>query len=224
MRYEIQHIVMIYAVLQRVYDATIRDWLPVKNRTLNGVKVRDTPILDRTADRPNYKEGLISAIHDNVSEGDTVEIVGFGRGVSTVHILQAGASKVIAHEAAKEMIKKGIQTLENNEVKSKRVTVRHSVIGEPVDIYGVFDEAEVISPEKLTDADVLVLDCEGSEISILDDLGTWPDTIICETHPGEKGAPTEDVTSLLERYDIEIRDYVQYKDSDKDIVTGMRSN
>lgn len=197
----------IYETVQKIYNNTIREMLPKKTRSLADVTVRDTPLFDLSADNPRYKIGFIMAIHDNISPGDTVDIIGFGRGASTVHVLWAGAAEVNAYEAASDMIPTGIDTLRRNlDTNTAKVEVRNAVVGEPVDVYGDYSEADLVSPGELSEADVLILDCEGAETDILSNIGTHPETIICETHP-TKGAPPEKVVDILDdEYAISIRE------------------
>lgn len=196
-----------FSLIRSFYDETIRDLLPRKYRVFAGVAVYDGPILDFTSTKPYYKEGLLNAIEEHVDDGDEVELVGFGRGVSTVYALSAGAAAVTAHEAAREMIEIGKHTVDVNRTGSGELDVRHSIVGEGIDIYGDGAHAEVIPPSELSTADILILDCEGAEQSILSGLGNWPTTIICETHP-EKGVPTDEtVAAIPDRYEISTRDY-----------------
>lgn len=207
--------------LRTVYNRTVREHLPRKYRLLAGVAVYDAAMLDVTVDLPQYKAGLMNAIRTGIETGDRVELVGFGRGVSTVHCLRAGADTVVAYEAAEEMIELGTHTLEANLAGDGRVIVRHALVGDGVDVYGDAADAEAVSPETLCDADVLVLDCEGAEVSILEGLGTYPDTIICEAHP-DHGATTERLRSLLEpRYDVTTYAYHPER-TEKDVLLARR--
>jgi hypothetical protein len=213
----------IYRKVQKVYNNSIRDSLPKKNRSLAGVHVRDTPLFDLHADNPRYKIGLILALYDYVSPGDQVEIVGFGRGVTTTHMFWAGASQVIGYEGAMSMIEKGVETVKRNCVTTPSLTVKHSIVGDPIDVYGNFSDAKIISPSELADSDILVLDCEGAEKSILTDLGNHPETVICETHP-TKGAPAEKIVELLEdQYVVSTRSHKPQRDA-KEIVIGTRDS
>ena len=82
------------------------------------------------------------AIHDNISEENTVDIIGFGRGVSTIHILRAGAAEVTAHEATSNMITTGIDTLKRNvDSDITKVEIKNAVVGELVDMYGNYPGA-----------------------------------------------------------------------------------
>jgi len=209
----------IHETVQKIYNNTIRGQLPKKNRTLADVTVHDTPLFDLSADNPRYKIGFLMAIHDNISEGDTVDVIGFGRGVSTVHILRSGAIEVNAYEAASNMITIGIDTLKRNvDSNAAKVEVKNAVVGEPVDVYGDYSDADLVSPSELSKADVLVLDCEGAETDILSNLEAYPKTIICETHP-TKGAPPETIVDILhDKYEISIRDHKLSDHSTKVVV------
>lgn len=212
----------LYKTVRKIYNNTIRRSLPKKNRTLAGVTVHDTPLFDLSADNPRYKTGFLMAIHDNISEGDTVDIIGFGRGVSTVHILRAGAKKVNAYEAASDMITLGTDTLKRNvDSNTAKVEIKNAVVGEPVDVYGDYSDADFVSPGELSMSDVFVLDCEGAETDILSNLGTYPNTIICETHP-TKGAPPEAIVDILEdEYETSIREHKLSEHPTK-VVVGHR--
>jgi len=211
--------------IRRLYNATFRPHLPKKHRLLAGVAVRDAPLLDMTADKPGYKMGLIKAIQETVTQGDVVELVGFGRAVTTIHALDAGAASIVAYEGASEMIELGRETLRINRPcdSASRVEISHALVGEPVSVYGTAENASIVSPSDISSSDILILDCEGSEKSILDGLGTFPNRIICETHP-ERGVPTEDILSILEReYDTTLRDYRPDDTLGKKVIVGHKT-
>lgn len=196
-----------YNTIQTIYDLTIRTYLPKKYRLLAGVAVPDAPLLDFTADKKGYKHGLMSAISEGVKEGDQVALIGFGRGVSTVRAFDAGAEQVTAYEAAEEMISLARKTVEVNRPFNSQLTVEHAIVGDPIEIYGNDSKARIQSPENLSKTDVLILDCEGSEKSIIEKMGINPETIICETHP-ERGVPTDEVLNVIpDSYSVSLRDY-----------------
>lgn len=219
------HMVMMWGTIaQKAYNNVIRDRLPRKFAVYAGVPARGARLFDVTDQFPHYKPGLLSAIEENVEDGDHVELVGFGRGVSTVKILEAGAAHVTAHEASQEMIAIGNETLQVNGIQDDAVTVNHTLVGEAIDVYGGAETATVVSPSQLSDADVLVLDCEGAESSILDALGRRPETIIVETHP-ECGVPPEATrTQLVGDYDLDSRRYSPTREAEKQVVTGTLNN
>lgn len=186
---------MVSTWIQQTYNEVLRDKVPRVFGVYAGVPVRNAPILDRTKNHPNYKYGFLRSIEEGVDDGDTVCLVGFGRGVSSVYAVRAGAAEVIAYEGAREMIEVGLETLEMQGLES-RVSIRHAIVGDAIDLYGTPEGAGTVSPADLPNCDVLVLDCEGAEIGILDDLESPPDRIIVETHP-PKGAPDDRVRELL---------------------------
>lgn len=210
-------------LVQQVYNRALRERLPRKPGIYAGVPARTCKLFDATDHFPDYKRGVVEAIQEHVSEGDHVELVGFGRGISTVHILRAGAEHVTAHEAAPEMIEIGRETLTLNAVPEDAVDVRHSLVGEAVDVYGDESGATVVSPSELSSADVLLLDCEGAEESILAALGESPPTVIVETHP-ERGVPPQaTIDALDDDYEIERRQYHPEREPEKQVIVGTRS-
>ena len=209
-----------YELLQKIYNNTIRSYLPTKYRLLAGVAVPDAPLLDFTADKKNYKKGLMSAIAEGVEQGDQVDLVGFGRGVSTVRTFDAGAEHVTAYEAAEEMITLAEKTVNVNRPFNSQLTIEQAIVGDPIEVYGDDSNASIQDPKNLCDADVLILDCEGSERSIIENLGNYPKTIICETHP-ERGVPTDRVLNVIpNEYSINLRDYEPNCRPGKEIILG----
>ena len=68
-------------------------------------------------------------------------------------------------------------------------------------------ESERVPPENISECDVLVSDCEGAELGILEEIEIRPESIVVETH-GIQGSPTDDVESVLKDrgYRIENRE------------------
>lgn len=208
-------------LIRHIYDNTIRDYLPRKYRVVSGVAVKDLRLFDRTQEDPQYKAGLVSAIHDHVSEGDSIDLVGFGMGMSTVHLLDAGASTVTAYEGAQKMIDIGENTLRVNRTGKGEVEINHAIVGDPINIWGDASDAEMISPREISNSDVLVLDCEGAELSIIGDLGTLPPCIICETHP-DRGAPATKIKEKIDdAYKIITYEYEPNANKEKEVVVGI---
>lgn len=213
----------LYGAVQTAYNKTIRHRLPRKYRVLAGVAVHDAALFDAKDRFPNYKQGLIDVIHDVISEDDSVEIVGFGRGVSTVHCCLAGADEITAYEASHEMIEMGRHTLGTNNYPSTDITIQHALVGEAIDVFGDLAGAERLEPVEIGMSDVLVLDCEGAERTIVSGLENRPRSIICETHP-EKGAPTNEVLAKIPaEYETEVRNYHPRVDKKKVIIATRRA-
>ena len=82
---------------------------------------------------------------------------------------------------------------------SRRLTVKHAVVGEAINVYGDPDQHSplVVAPTELPPCDILELDCEGAETVILRNITIRPRVIVVETH-GLYGAPTWMVKELLE--------------------------
>lgn len=152
----------------------------------NGVAVRDRGVLDPTDHEPEFKADLVRAVRTAVEPGDEVVIVGGGRSVVAVHAARVGGN-VTVYEAAGEMVSLAADVRALNAVGFE---LRHAVVGDPIDVYGDTQHALRVKPAALT-GDVLVLDCEGAERSILPDVQGFRD-IVVETHPAQ-GAPTAEV-------------------------------
>ncbi len=209
-------------VVQRVYDAVLRERLPLTMGAVAGVPALYPRLLDATKNHPDYKRGLIRAIHDNCGDR-SVTVVGLGRGVSTVHCIRAGATRVDAFEASASMIGVAEQTFAACPYDpTERVTVHHSVVGEAVEVYGK-GVGDQVSVDELPGNDVLVLDCEGAERSILDGLSDdrRGSTAIVETHP-ERGVTTDETRKRLERlYDsVGEREYMPEDDRGKRVLVA----
>lgn len=194
---------MLREVIRTLYNKTVRPYLPRKISIYAGVPVRSAGLFDMNDHHPNYKKGLIDAISETISNNDTVVLVGFGRGVSAVHCLRSGASEVIAYEAATQMCELGRETLELTG-DSKSVDINHAIVGEEINVYGDSTNAAVVTPDNLKYGDVLLLDCEGAEASILGGLDWRPGSCIIETHP-ERGVPTEKTASMLTDLGYDVR-------------------
>lgn len=213
-----------HRLVHAVYDRTLRRWLPKRYGVLNGVAVRNQGILDRQFVIPDYKARLIDAVHEVVEAGDEVVIVALGRGVSTVHALWAGADHVTAIEGAESMLALGQDTLRAMKLADD-VSIVHAVVGESPAMYGPAGEADAIEPAELETGDVLVLDCEGAERSILEGLDDEPSRIACETHP-DYGTDDDLIGSILRErgYAVEVWDYKPHDEtSQKHILIGRQT-
>lgn len=186
-------------------------FLPWITRQYNGVTVpshKPTGALIpgvETDHRPDYEEGLVRSLEDNVRKGDSVVICGGGLGVSTVKAskLTNYSSEIRVYEGSESQIKLLKNTLELNEV-GKKVTIRHAVVGDKKKVWGSAENADEIHPSALPACDLLELDIEGSELDLLKNLTIQPDRIIVETH-GYLGAGTKEVKSVLEQKGYKIK-------------------
>jgi threonine dehydrogenase-like Zn-dependent dehydrogenase len=165
--------------------------------SFNGVPVRGIHLFDSTDTFPAYEAPLLSAVRGTVQSGDTVVVIGGGRGVSTVVAAQrAGPSgDVIAYEAGEERVAMATETVELSNMEDT-ARIEHAVVGDDVEIVGDLGDPDYILPTAVPDADVLVLDCEGAELGILSAIEQEPRAIIVETH-GFLDAPEAAVREIL---------------------------
>lgn len=160
----------------------------------NGVTVRYPALTDLTR-RFDHKPEMMALLDRAVREGDHVVEVGTGRGALAVHAARLGAT-VTSHEGSQRLVERAEETADMNGVADD-VQVEHAIVGEPVDVWGETEGVSRRSAAELPRADVLVLDCEGSELSIIDGLDQRPRAIVVETHASQE-APTADVIETLE--------------------------
>lgn len=186
----------LYAVIQSAYEQTIRPHLPAATIEASGVTVKRGKILDLTLpDTIEYEAALLEALTAAVEPTDHVVIIGGGWGVSSVMAAEQACS-VTVFEGGTEQVEQIRETHRLNDVDN--VTVRHAVVGSPVDVWGSDEDAKRLSGAELPSCDVLSLDCEGSEIDILNALETpLPREIVVESH-GWLGTPTAAVRRALE--------------------------
>jgi hypothetical protein len=194
----------------------LRPYLPDRRQTLAGVPTRHLGKLgDRwlpgswpipSRDRPRYEGALVDALRQSVRPGDTVVNVGGGEGIIAIIAarLAGPAGKVVCYEGSGGQLDNIQANLALNGVRN--VEVHHRIVARPVFVYGdAAHHAASISPVDLPPCDVLELDCEGSEIEILETMVLQPRAIIVETH-GLFGAPTARVAALLEARGYDVND------------------
>lgn len=150
--------------------------LPDRVGVYNGVAVQDVPFFQRHDYEPYKKEKLWQAVKEVASNGDMITFVGGGKGIVPIKAAQRGYD-VMVIEGAKEYA-----TLieESAGLNSVDLDVVHGVVGEANDVWGDYSDAKTIAPEDIR-GDVVVLDCEGAETSILP-LWHIPKVVV-ETHP-----------------------------------------
>lgn len=188
----------------------------------NGIPARAEGLLDFEDRHPQYKQGLIESIYKQVENDSKVVLVGGGRGISTVHCLRAGAAEVVVYEASAEMLDVAKETIEI-QGKSDKVRLVHTIVGDAIEIYGAIEGAKKLSPAELDTGDLLLLDCEGAERSILESIVDYPQKVIVETHP-ERGVPTGESKELLKKngYTINTKQY-QPEVENKRVLIGKKN-
>lgn len=171
----------------------------------NGVRIGerkrllDSYLLAKPLDKPNQEDGIASAHRYHTTEGQTVNIVGGGNGVTAViagRIVGDGGT-IRIYEGGKESVDRIQQTLDLNNV-ADRCELHHTIVGADFDVYGGdTTRAGQINPDQLPERDVLELDCEGAEYQILEDLESFPPVIIVELHPWKSNSDPQQVFELL---------------------------
>jgi len=179
----------------------------VRTRTMNGVAVPSVEPVDGRDHYPDHEQAPIRSLRRHVRRGDDVVVVGGGWGVTTVVAARMThfEGSVTTFEPTSRMLETIERTVTTNRVEDL-VTLRHAAIGRVSDsneqYFGPVD-SESRSPEALPACDVLELDCEGAELSILRELGVAPRLVIVECHP-HLGAPEADVRTALDDRGYEV--------------------
>lgn len=186
---------------------TVKMGGPYEKRLFDDVTPWRTPYNNpRWGTWENYEPELIETLQSHVQEGDSVVIVGAGRGATTVVAAKATGSSghVVSYEADPQRVPICRSTVKVNNV-SDRVNVKGEVVGEAVHVADMetVNQQSTIGVEELPDCDVLELDCEGAELAILSELQIEPETLIVETH-GCYGAPESEVRSLLSKLGYQV--------------------
>lgn len=214
------------AIFNSVYWRTIRDYTPPRLCLVNGEYAVYGPTLfdERSRDVVNdHETELLDAIDATVSEGDDVVVVGGGIGVSTLACIERVGSRGTVHtiEASEQAADRIRMTLDANNVQSK-ATVTHAAVGPVRNLWGRRGTENSISPGDLPDCDVLVMDCEGAEETILENLEIRPRAIIVESH-GFLDSPSESVIAELDRlgYEIWHRDFEDEEQGVEIITTEL---
>jgi hypothetical protein len=193
------------------YQRAIRPALPLRGYVrYGGVIVADRRLGDawaprhwtpgHTADMADYEFALINGLSRATRAGDTVIVVGGGLGVTATHAagLAGPSGRVICFEGSPLLSQNVERTTALNGV-AERVKVECAIVGAAIGVYRNRGEAlpPVLPAGELPACDVLELDCEGAEITILRDMRITPRVALVETH-GMLGAPSREVRAALE--------------------------
>lgn len=179
--------------IQYIYDNSIRPRLPRKLSVRNGVAVRDARLLDTTDTHHDYEQPCVDSIQTHTQPSDDVLIIGGGAGVTAVHAAHR-ANTVTVYEAARERVHGVQETARLNQCEN--IQVQQAVIGDPIDVWGT-PTSTTTPVAELPECDVLEIDCEGAEKSILPHLEIRPRILIVEYHP------MHDVTQAWTKHALE---------------------
>lgn len=138
--------------------------------------------------------------HDHVYKKDDIILaVGVGSGISLIHNCSKSrsAKSYIGIEGSHDKINLAIENAILNNVDSFKYELIEGFVGKPDNVYGrteqKFSKTYNVNDFKF---DVLELDCEGSEIEILESLIVKPRVIIVELHPMHRKI---DINGLLRK-------------------------
>jgi hypothetical protein len=190
---------MLAELVQPLYDRLVRPRLPRKLALCDDVVCRRVRLLDQRDHWPNYERELLSAVREHVEPGDTVVDVGGGFGVAAVVAAREASpdGSVVSYEAAREQLDRIRETASLNGV-AEQVDVVHGLVCADVDVWGSAVGAATVNASDLPDADVLMIDAEGAESTIVDALDDRYPIVIVEVHP-------ELIRS--DRYDAQAREH-----------------
>ena len=175
-----------------------------KIAVFNGVAVRGTSFYSKNDIFPEHEDELISAIRNYVKHGEKVLVIGGGSGASTVVVAhQVGPTgHVIAYEGNRNSFARSKETINLKKVDD-RVEIHHAIIEKPIYLLGDIGNPPTIPAKDFPECDALVMDCEGAELPILENIQIRPRLIIVESHPS-LNSPKEVIVKLLEKLEYEI--------------------
>jgi hypothetical protein len=161
-------------------------------------------------DTPEKEGGIVSS-HEKVTQSgnNVVVVVGGGNGITAVRAARivGETGEVTIYEGGKEAVDKTRNVIKMNGI-ANQCECHHAIVGDKRNVYGgESTTADIISPDKIPDCDVLEMDCEGSEIDILSELSIQPRAIIAELHPWNFQEPPDTLLEILTERGYEIKSY-----------------
>jgi hypothetical protein len=153
-------------------------------------------------DPNNFRDELgILLSHDDIyKEEDIILAVGVGSGISLIHNCKKdrGPGSFIGIDGSKDQIEIAKDNARLNEADFSKFILIEGFVGKPTNVYGSENQksTNTVDINKL-DFDVLELDCEGSEIEILEELTARPRHIIVEMHPVYRGIDIVDFLEMM---------------------------
>lgn len=184
------------SLINTIYDATIREHLPKKIASYNGVAVRNPRLFDNRDRVSDMKYGLIREVRKEVDRGDDVVDIGTGFGLAaTWAARESRTGQIDTYDASAKQVETASETIRLNGVDD-RITVHHALVGEEVKVDNELGDPDALTGNEIPDCDVLVMDCEGAELAVLPEVADAAGTYIVESH-GHLGAQSDDVVSQL---------------------------
>ena len=197
----------IKAILYTVFLKLMKSLLniPIKKiGVYNGVIVRNVKLFNKTDIFHNYEDSEVRAINKYVKPDDNVVIVGGGFGVTTVIAAKKlkESNKMTLIEASKTVCTHIIDTLKLNNVYHK-VNIINKVVEVEHHTWGKTETNNILLAKDLPTCDVLILDCEGAEKQICENITFSPTYIFVETHR-QFEAPLHLIESILKSRNYKI--------------------
>lgn len=200
------------SAIEYAYERHIRRYMPksgniVQNKVVlpDEKRVLDSYILESSRDDPDREDGVVSAHTRHTREGDSIVIVGGGNGVTAVRAAKIVGEdgEVLVFEGGEGNLKKIREVFNINGVNDY-CNVNHAVVGRNIDVWGDATGADEIRPSQLPSCNVLELDCEGSEVEVLEELEIEPRVLIMELHPFKFLDDADYLFELLESKGYEV--------------------
>ena len=162
----------------------------------------DLPAEVRSNDR--YEAAAVIALRMHVRKGDRVVVVGGGYGVtvSIAAVLSGPRGQITCFEGGEAQVDTVRATVALNELEARVV---HAFVGPCEHVYGALGAAVNVPPEGLPECDVLELDCEGAEMTILSRMTIRPLIVIVESH-GLYGSRSSELAGMLVRLGYAVSD------------------
>lgn len=198
-------------LLYRACRYALIQLLPPDTVKYNGVEVKEGKKLsflipgDGFSGRPGYEKGIIDSFNRTLNQGDKVVIIGGGYGVTAITAKQivGEEGEVVVYEPAKEMVARVEETSRLNDTPIDETN--HAAVGELKNPWGDTSSCKTVSVTEIPECDTLELDCEGTELEILENLQIGPQRLIVESH-GVFDAPTREVEEKISDLGYEILD------------------
>jgi hypothetical protein len=202
---------LIQSTTSYLYTEYFRNYSPRMNKKIryNNVVTGDVRLFDyvfkygSASGNPVHKLPNINALVTAISDGDEVLVLGGGMGVTAVHAAWCGGD-VTVFEASARVCERLERVIELNGV-ADRVTVRNALVGSDVRL-AAGEVPQTVDPATLDGFDVVEIDIQGAEISVLNQLAARPRRIIVETHGYLGASPDKSAEQLRNMgYDVERR-------------------